>query len=72
MGKTKGELLKDAQKAGVVPDTVSEDDYTAAQLETLLSGERTAWDGSMSAKEPVTSPDGHVALSQEDIDARDQ
>jgi hypothetical protein len=30
-----------------------------------------AWKGSMSSKEPLVGPDGHVHLSQEDIDARD-
>lgn len=29
-----------------------------------------AWEGSLSANEPVVAPDGHVVLSQEDIDAR--
>jgi hypothetical protein len=27
--------------------------------------------GSLSASEPIVAPDGHVVLSQEDIDARD-
>jgi hypothetical protein len=29
-----------------------------------------AWKGSASATEPQIAPDGHVVLSQEDIDAR--
>jgi len=28
------------------------------------------WEGSLSASEPIVAPDGHVVLSQEDIDAR--
>lgn len=70
MARSKSELLKEAVKAGLAPESATEDDYTVAQLETLLSPDRPAWEGSLSAAEPVTAPDGHVALSQEDIDAR--
>lgn len=70
MAKTKGELLKDAQRAGLAPETASEEDYTVSDLETMLSPDRPAWQGSMSAKKPLVGPDGHVHLSQEDIDAR--
>ncbi len=33
--------------------------------------EEVAWEGSLSATEPVIGPDGHVHLSKEDIRARD-
>lgn len=68
---TKRDLLKEAQKAGRVPEGATEDDYTVAQLEGLLGGEVPAWEGSLSASKPVVAPDGHVNLSKEDIDARD-
>lgn len=32
--------------------------------------DKPAWKGSASAAKPVVAPDGHVNLSQEDIDAR--
>lgn len=67
---TKKELLAQAVKAGLAPDTATEDDYTAADLETLLDPSPVAWQGSASAKKPLVAPDGHVTLSQEDIDAR--
>lgn len=67
----KRELLKEAQKAGVAPEAATEDDYTEAELRTLLNpaGE-PAWKGSASAAKPVIGPDGHVHLSQEDINNR--
>jgi hypothetical protein len=36
----------------------------------MLDPNRPAHKGSLSAVEPVVAPDGHVVLSQEDIDAR--
>lgn len=66
----KADLLKDAQKQGLVPDSAGEDEFTVAQLEQLLNPERAAWEGSLSADKPIVAPDGHVVLSQEDIDAR--
>ena len=69
MAKSKAELLTDAQKAGAAPETATEDDYTAAELTELLSGERVVDDYKMADK-PIVAPDGHVVLSQEDIDAR--
>ena len=41
------------------------------QLDALL-GDAPAWEGSMSASKPLVAPDGHVTLSQEDIDKRDE
>jgi IMP cyclohydrolase len=70
MAKAKADMLKDAQAAGLVAADAEADDYTADQLSGLLSGETPAWEGSASATAPVVAPDGHVTLSQEDIDAR--
>jgi hypothetical protein len=68
---TKAELLKEAQAAGAVTGDASADDFTVAQLEQILGrSEHPAWEGSASASEPLVAPDGHVNLSQEDIDAR--
>lgn len=72
MGKTKADLLKEAQSRGMVADTVTEDDVTTDDLRQLLDPEPVAWKGSMSSSVPLVAPDGHVALSQEDIDARGQ
>lgn len=70
MAKTKGELLADAQAAGLVADDVSADGYTKEELEELVAGDTPAWEGSASATEAIVAADGHVVLSQEDIDAR--
>src|SRR4051812_27628708 len=70
MAKSKSDLMKDAQTAGLVPTDAAEDDYTAAQLSGLLSTDKPAWEGSLSSSVPLVAPDGHVVLSQEDIDAR--
>lgn len=69
MAKTKSELLKEAVTAGAVPPDASEDDYTAADLQTRLSGDIPVAER-VSASKPIVAPDGHVVLSQEDIDAR--
>ena len=70
MAKNKSELLKDAVRAGLAPETATEDDFTGEQLERMLDPTPTAWKGSLSARKPLVAPDGHVTLSQEDIDAR--
>lgn len=70
MAKTKADLLKEAKSRGLVADSVGEDDTTAEDLARLLDPEPVAWKGSMSSKKPLVAPDGHVTLSQEDIDAR--
>jgi hypothetical protein len=72
MAKAKAELHREAVNAGMVAADSSPDDYTGAQLETLLGGNVPEWEGTVSAREPLVAPDGHVNLSQEDIDARDQ
>lgn len=70
MAKTKDELLAQAVAAGVLPDDATTDAYTAAELAAMTDPERPAWEGSRSATEPIIAADGHVVLSQEDIDAR--
>jgi len=66
----KKDLLEQAQGRGLVADGVDETDFTESQLRELLSDNVSAWKGSLSARKPVVAPDGHVSLSQEDIDAR--
>ena len=70
MAKSKADLLDEAQAAGLVAEDVDADAYTADQLKALVAGDVPAWEGSLSATEPIVAPDGHVVLSQEDIDAR--
>ena len=70
MAKSKAELLREAKKAGAIPEDAGEDEFTVSQLENILSPERVAWEGSLSSSVPLVGPDGHVHLSQEDIDAR--
>lgn len=67
----KADLFRDAKKAGLVPADASADDFTEAQLKSLLNPDAAPlWEGSMSSSKPIIAPDGHVTLSQEDIDAR--
>lgn len=66
----KKDLLAAAVKAGVLPEDANEDDYTLVDLQAMMDPEPVAWKGSLSAKKPQVGPDGHVNLSQEDIDAR--
>lgn len=72
MAKTKTELFREAQAAGIVGADVTEDDYTADDLKAILTPDedKPAWKGSLSSSKPIVAPDGHVLLSQEDIDAR--
>jgi hypothetical protein len=70
MAKSKKELLEDAQAAGVVAADADEEAFTVDELRDMLDPNRPAHKGSLSAVEPVVAPDGHVVLSQEDIDAR--
>ena len=71
MAKTKADLLAEAQTAGVAPADATVDDYTGDQLAAMVATDRPAWEGSASAAEPIVAADGHVVLSQEDINARD-
>lgn len=71
MAKSKADLLEQAQAAGLVAADASEDDYTVDELKDRLSGDERVHDR-VSASEPIVAADGHVVLSQEDIDARDQ
>lgn len=66
---SKKDTFREAQKAGHVPEDANADDYTEAQLLTLL-GRGPAWEGSRSGSEEIVAPDGHVVLSKEDLDAR--
>lgn len=70
MAKNKSELHKEAVAAGKVAADTSPDDFSGADLEAILSDDTPAWKGSLSATKPSVAPDGHVVLSQEDIDAR--
>jgi hypothetical protein len=70
MAKSKGDLLADAQAAGLVASDAGEDDYSVDDLRDILNPDRPMHKGSLSATEPIIAPDGHVVLSQEDIDAR--
>ena len=71
MAKTKAELLAEAQAAGAVAADATADDYTADDLHALLNpGDAPVWKGSATASKPIVAPDGHVTLSQADIDAR--
>jgi hypothetical protein len=71
MAKTKGELLADAKSAGLVAADVSEDDVQVDDLKRALNpDDAPAWKGSLSAREEIVAPDGHVVLSKEDISAR--
>jgi hypothetical protein len=69
MAKTKTELLKEAQTAGLVAAEADPDDFKAADLEAIVSGEIPVRER-QSATNPIVAADGHVVLSQEDIDAR--
>lgn len=70
MAKSKTELLNEAVKSGALPEDAEADDYTAAQLETLVGGDVPAAGWTPSANAPITAPDGHVVLSEEDIKNR--
>ena len=70
MAKSKSELLDEAQRSGKLPEDASPDDFSAADLEGIVSGNVPVYRGSLMHNEPQIAPDGHVNLSQEDIDAR--
>jgi hypothetical protein len=70
MAKTKSDLHKEAVTAGAVAADSDPDEFTADQLSALLSGDIPVHER-VSASKPIVAPDGHVVLSQEDIDARD-
>ena len=64
----KKDVFERAVNAGAVPADANPDDFTLEQLSRFLSGEVSAWEGSLSSQTPIVAPDGHVTLSQEDID----
>jgi hypothetical protein len=65
---TKKELLQQALSSGAVAEGATEDDFTKEQLEEIVGGEQVI--ERPMEQEPYTAPDGHVVLSQEDIDSR--
>lgn len=69
MAKSKSDLLEQAKASGAVAADATEDDYTVDDLKSMLSGDDVVKDR-VSASAPIVAPDGHVVLSQEDIDAR--
>lgn len=70
MAKTKADLHKEGVTSGALPADSDPDDYTAVQLENLVGGDVPAAGWLPTATKPITAPDGHPTLSQEDIDAR--
>jgi hypothetical protein len=73
VAKSKAELLKDAQAAGLVAADVAEDDVQVDDLKRALNpDDAPAWKGSLSASSEIVAPDGHVVLSKEDISARSE
>lgn len=69
MAKSKTDLHKEAVASGAVAADSDPDDYTVEQLQGLVSGDIQIRER-RSASKPIVAPDGHVTLSQEDIDAR--
>ena len=69
MAKNKTDLLKEAQVAGSLPEDANEDDFTVEQLQGIVRGDMPVHERK-SATKPIIAPDGHVVLSQEDIDNR--
>lgn len=70
MARSKSDYFNEAQAAGHVPEDAEADDYSVDQLRAMLGGNVPAWEGSLSASQPIVAPDGHVNLSKEDIEAR--
>ena len=69
MAKTKAELHKEGIASGAVAADSDPDDYTAEQLQGIVSGNIPVAER-VSADKPIVAADGHVVLSQEDIDNR--
>jgi hypothetical protein len=69
MAKSKADLHKEAVHSGTVAADSDPDEFTADQLSALLSGDIPVHER-VSASKPIVAPDGHVVLSQEDIDNR--
>jgi hypothetical protein len=68
MAKSKAELHKEGVAAGKVAADSDPDDFTADELQALLSGEYTVTHPVY--RDEIVMPDGHIVLSKEDIDAR--
>jgi hypothetical protein len=71
VAKTKDQLLDEAKKSGRLADDVEPDELTAAQLEQIVGGDVPVPGAGVMHNKPQVAPDGHVNLSQEDIDGRD-
>jgi hypothetical protein len=69
MAKTKAELHKEGVASGAIPADSDPDEFTAEQLQGIVGGDLPVHER-QSASKPIVAPDGHVVLSQEDIDAR--
>ena len=69
MAKSKADLHKEAVNSGAIAADSDPDDFTAAELEARVSGDIPVAER-VSATKPIIAPDGHVVLSQEDIDNR--
>jgi hypothetical protein len=69
MATRKESLFKEAQKAGLISENAGIDDVTEQDLLVAL-GRAPVYEGSKMDTEPYTAPDGHVVVSQEDIDNR--
>jgi hypothetical protein len=68
MAKTKAQLHEESVAAGAVAPDSDPDEFTVDELTSRLGGNLTVEHPVHS--EPIVAPDGHVVLSQEDIDAR--
>ena len=69
MAKSKADLHKEAVTSGAIAADSDPDDYTAEQLQGIVGGNLPVRER-QSASKPIVAPDGHVTLSQEDIDNR--
>lgn len=69
MAKTKAQLHEEAVVAGAVAADSDPDEFTADELAARVSGDTPVRER-QSADRPIVAPDGHVTLSQDDIDAR--
>lgn len=62
MAKAKSDLFSEAQASGLIASDANADDFTAAELEALLSGDVPAWKGSLSKAGFMPAPDGHDVM----------
>lgn len=69
MAKSKADLHAEAVAAGQVAEDTDPEDFSVAQLEGITGDKPIPVDTSMHMT-PQVAPDGHVNLTQEDIDSR--